>query len=70
MAARKRTDTLIWGIILITIAIIFLLQNFNVNAIDTLARLWPLGIIIWGAVKLYYGIKERQEEEKHKPKQP
>jgi len=70
MAAHKRTDTLIWGLILITIAIIFLLQNFNVNAIDTLARLWPLGIIIWGAVKLYYGIKERQEEENHKQKQP
>jgi hypothetical protein len=26
------------------------------------ARLWPLILIAWGAWKLYYGLKEKQEE--------
>jgi len=58
---RRRRDTLGWGIILISIGVVFLLQNFDVPVWETLARLWPVVLIAWGAWKLYYGIKEREE---------
>ena len=40
--ARKRNDPLIWGIILILLGLIFLLQNVDIDAWGFVARLWPL----------------------------
>ena len=61
MAKQKRKDPLAWGIILIALGVIFLLHNVAIDIWDTLARLWPVILIVWGAWKLYYGIKERGE---------
>lgn len=66
MARYKRKDSLVWGLILIVIGLLFLLHNIDVNVADSIARLWPLILIVWGAWKLYFGIKERSEE----PEQP
>jgi uncharacterized integral membrane protein len=60
--ARKRNDPLIWGIILIVLGLIFLLQNVDIDAWGFVARLWPLILIFWGASKLYYGLKEKREQ--------
>jgi uncharacterized integral membrane protein len=60
--ARKRNDPLIWGIILIVLGLIFLLQNVDIDAWGFVARLWPLILVLWGASKLYYGLKERREQ--------
>jgi len=65
MAKYKRKDPLAWGIILIVIGLIFLLHNIDIAIWDSLARLWPVLLIVWGAWKLYYGIKERKEESKN-----
>ena len=51
-----------WGIVLIVLALIIFLSNLDVSVWDALARLWPIVLIVWGAWKLYFGIKERQEE--------
>ena len=61
MAKQKRSDSLIWGIILIVVGAIFLLQQFHVDIFDQVWRLWPVILIIWGANKLYLGLKERNE---------
>ncbi len=62
--AKKHRDALAWGIILIVIGLIFLLDRFDVDVWDFVARLWPVGLIIWGAWKLYFGLKEKKEESK------
>jgi len=59
MAQRKRSDSLVWGIILITVGVLFLLQSLDIHVWDFVARMWPVVLIIWGASKLYAGIKER-----------
>ena len=59
--AKKQRSALAWGIILIVIGLIFILDNFNIDVWDILARLWPLALIVWGAWKLYFGLKERKE---------
>jgi hypothetical protein len=59
--AKKQRSALAWGIILIVIGLIFILDNFNIDVWDSLARLWPLALIVWGAWKLYFGLKERKE---------
>jgi hypothetical protein len=61
MAKQKRGDSLIWGIILIVVGGIFLLQQFNVDVFDQVWRFWPVILIVWGANKLYLGLKERSE---------
>jgi hypothetical protein len=61
MANKKRSDSLIWGIILIVVGAIFLLQQFHVDIFDQVWRLWPVILIVWGANKLYLGLKARNE---------
>lgn len=60
--AKRQRNALAWGIILIVIGLIFILENFEVDVWEFVARLWPLVLIIWGAWKLYFGLKERKEE--------
>jgi hypothetical protein len=62
MAKDRRKDALVWGIILIIIGLVFFLENYGIDVWDSVARLWPVVLIIWGAWKLYYGLKERKEE--------
>jgi hypothetical protein len=61
MSKNPRRDSLVWGFILIIIGLVFLLDTLHVEVWDSVARLWPLALILWGAWKLYFGIKERNE---------
>jgi len=61
MAQYKRKDPLVWGIILIALGLIFLLERLDVEAWDALWKLWPLVLIIWGGYKLYYGLKGQKD---------
>jgi uncharacterized membrane protein len=64
MPRTRRKDTLVWGVILIVIGLIFLLHNIDIDVWDSIARLWPVVLIVWGLWKLYFGLKERKEEKK------
>jgi hypothetical protein len=59
--AKQQRDALVWGVILIVIGVIFALDNFDIDIWDSVARLWPVVLIVWGAWKLYFGIKDRKE---------
>jgi len=61
MAKQARKDPLVWGVILIVVGLMFLLK---LDIWYALAHFWPVILIIWGAFKLYYGLKERGEESK------
>jgi uncharacterized membrane protein HdeD (DUF308 family) len=63
MSNKKHRDNLIWGLILIVVGVIFLLENTGIDAWEILFKLWPLILVIWGASKLYYGIKARSQAE-------
>ncbi len=62
MTSQKHRDSLIWGVILIVIGGIFLLETMHVRVWHYVWRLWPVVFIVWGANKLYYGLKERGQE--------
>lgn len=59
MSNRKK-ESLVWGIILVIIGVIFLLQNFNIGVWRTLINLWPLILIGWGIKKIYLGLEEKR----------
>jgi len=61
MADKKKGNSLVWGVILIIFGFIFLLDQFNVDVWDAVWRFWPVILIIWGANKLWLGLKERNE---------
>ena len=46
MTRSKRKDPLVWGIILIIVGALFLLQN-TIDIWWTIARLWPVLLIAW-----------------------
>jgi hypothetical protein len=62
MAKRANGGKLAWGLVLIALAVIIFLSNLDVSVWDFIARIWPVVLIVWGGWKLYYGLKERQEE--------
>lgn len=63
MANGKRSDTLIWGLVLVVLGLLFLLDNLDVrfDVWHHLANLWPLILIFWGGWKLFFGVKEARE---------
>jgi hypothetical protein len=67
MAKQKNRDSLVWGIILIVIGGICLLETFHVHVWNTIWRFWPVIFILWGGSKLYYGLKERGQGKPEPP---
>lgn len=65
----KRKEPLIWGLVLIIIGLVFILENMGCNAWDLVWRFWPVILIVWGAVKLIDGIK-RSRENTETPRPP
>ncbi len=61
MADKRKGNSLVWGVILIIFGFIFLLDQFNVDIWDAVWRFWPVILIVWGANKLWLGLKERNE---------
>jgi hypothetical protein len=61
MATQKKGNSLVWGIILIVVGVIFLLEQFDIDIFNQVWRFWPLILIVWGANKLWLGLKERNE---------
>ncbi len=66
---KKRKDTLFWGIILVAVGGLLLLQNFNFDALHYLARLWPVILIAWGLWKLYLSLTAKKEQKSVLPGQ-
>lgn len=69
MAKSRNRDPLAWGIILVVLGAIFLFNNLDIGIWDFTARLWPLILIVWGAWKLYFGLKEKSEAQETGPTQ-
>ncbi|MCX6574245.1 MAG: DUF5668 domain-containing protein [Candidatus Aminicenantes bacterium] len=62
MARQRKSNSLVWGIILIVFGVLFLLDQFNLDIWNAVWRFWPVVLIIWGANKLWLGLKERNAE--------
>jgi hypothetical protein len=61
MADQKKGNSLVWGIILILVGGVILLEQLDIDVFDQVWRFWPVILIIWGANKLWLGLKERNE---------
>ncbi len=64
--SRKHRENLIWGIVLVILGGIFLLENIGISAWRFIWRLWPLILIFWGASKLHYGLKASKSQPENK----
>jgi hypothetical protein len=70
MTAQRKRDSLVWGIMLIVVGAIFLLDRFGLDAWDTAWKFWPVILIVWGASKLWGGLKDRDRLREPKPQNP
>jgi hypothetical protein len=61
MADPKKGNSFVWGIILIVVGAVILFEQLGVDVFDQVWRFWPVILIIWGANKLWLGLKERNE---------
>jgi hypothetical protein len=67
MSKNRHRDSFVWGIILIVLGVIFLLESFDVEIWHYVWRLWPLILIAWGADKLWKGLSERKAKPAPEP---
>lgn len=63
MANPKKGNSLVWGVILIIFGVLFLLDQFHIDVWDAVWRFWPVILIIWGANKLWLGLKEKNAQD-------
>jgi len=69
MSQRKYGSNFIWGIVLVILGLIFLLENFGFDIFEHVWKLWPLVLIIWGWSKLRSGLKSRSLAETARPEE-
>lgn len=62
MATAKKNGSLVWGVILIVFGVLFLLDQFDIDVWDAVWRFWPVILILWGANKLWLGLKEKNAQ--------
>ncbi len=70
MSNTRRKDPLVWGLILIVLGALFLLERFDVGVWDTIWRLWPVILIIWGGLKVYNGLQDKKKSGSEVPPGP
>jgi hypothetical protein len=70
--SHRHRDRLVWGVVLIAVGVIFLLQNvMGLEVWDTAWKFWPLILILWGAQKLIDGLqKPKDRNEPASPSAP
>jgi hypothetical protein len=61
MSPQRKKDSLIWGAILIIVGAIFFLENFHIDVWNYVWKLWPVALIVWGALKLVAGLREGRD---------
>lgn len=70
MSNTRRKDPLVWGLILIVLGALFLLERFDIGVWDTIWRLWPVILIIWGGLKVYNGLQDQKKSGSEVPPGP
>jgi len=65
---HRRHDPLVWGLILIAVGVVFLLQNvLNIEVWDYAWKFWPLILILWGLQKLLDGLQKPKDRNEPVP---
>jgi hypothetical protein len=66
--SRKKQEKLFWGVILLIVGALFMLDNFGVDIDlwEIIGDFWPLILIAIGLknIWIYYSAKSRRQEEK------
>lgn len=63
MSKEFKNSGMMWGVILIAIGVLFLLQNFDfLDVGDILSNFWPLVLVVIG-LKMLYDRRSRNEDE-------
>ena len=66
--SHRPGDRLVWGLILIAVGVLFLLQNvLNIEVWDYAWKFWPLILILWGAQKVLDGLRKPGRDDSRVP---
>lgn len=61
--SRKKQETLFWGVILLLVGILFMLDNMgmNIDIWDVFSKFWPMILIGIGLKNIYYHYRLKQQ---------
>ncbi|MEW6364000.1 MAG: DUF5668 domain-containing protein [Acidobacteriota bacterium] len=65
MSKKASADVLVFGLALLALGTVFLLENFGVelHLLSVVAKWWPLILILFGALKIKRALQERSERD-------
>ncbi len=65
MSKKTSADMLIFGLVLLALGTVILLENFGVDLHlwSVVAKWWPLILILFGALKIKRALQERSERD-------
>jgi LiaI-LiaF-like transmembrane region len=62
MTSSFKPEGIVFGLILITLGVLWTLSNLGrLDMLDTLRRWWPLTLVLWGALELVAVAARRTE---------
>ena len=63
MSKKRTADSLVFGLILLALGTVFLLDNFGIDieVWKLLAKYWPVILIVFGALKVRRALAQRME---------
>ena len=62
MSRDFRPEGIVFGLILITLGVLWTLSNLGrIDMLETLRRWWPLSLVVWGALELLAVLRRRSE---------
>lgn len=63
MSKKRSADSLVFGLILLAMGTVFLLDNFgfDIEIWKLIAKYWPVILIVFGALKIRRALAQRME---------
>jgi hypothetical protein len=64
--SRKKQESLFWGVILLLVGVLFMLDNFGVNIDlwDVIGDFWPTILIAIGLKNIWYHYSAKRQKER------
>lgn len=71
--SKKKQESLFWGVVLVLVGVVFLLESMNISVWRHIWEYWPVLLIIIGLKNIFQHLSDKkrvnQEEQPNYPEQ-
>lgn len=68
--SKKKQESLFWGVVLVLLGVVFLLESMNISVWRYLAEYWPVFLIIIGLKNIFQHFSAKKQFKEERPDYP